>query len=161
MLGLSLKFRLNKNNQIYSQFLLDEFYLKEILAQNGWWANKQAYQLGFKCFNFAKVNNLYLQTELNIVRPFTYSHGSTQQNYSNAGNSLAHPLGANFMELIGIISYTHSRFFVSGKLVGARFGLDLNGANYGQNINRSYTSRDHEYSNFLFQGLKTNLFMPN
>ena len=158
MLGLSLKFRLNKNNQIYSQFLLDEFYLKEILAQNGWWANKQAYQLGFKCFNFAKVNNLYLQTELNIVRPFTYSHGSTQQNYSNAGNSLAHPLGANFMELIGIISYTHSRFFVSGKLVGARFGLDLNGANYGQNINRSYTSRDHEYSNFLFQGLKTNLF---
>ena len=158
MLGLSLKFRLNKNNQIYSQFLLDEFYLKEILAQNGWWANKQAYQLGFKCFNFAKVNNLYLQTELNIVRPFTYSHGSTQQNYSNAGNSLAHPLGANFMELIGIISYTHSRFFVSGKLVGARFGLDLNGANYGQNINRSYTSRDHEYSNFLFQGLKTNLY---
>ena len=62
------------------------------------------------------------------------------------------------MELIGIISYTHSRFFVSGKLVGARFGLDLNGANYGQNINRSYTSRDHEYSNFLFQGLKTNLY---
>ena len=94
---------------------------------------------------------------MNIVRPFTYAHGSKQQNYSNAGMPLAHPMGANFMEVLGIVSYSHKEFSVAGKFVVARYGLDPNGQNYGQNINRSYISRDHEYENYLFQGVATNL----
>jgi hypothetical protein len=157
MLGFASKFRLNRNNQVYFQLLLDEFYLKEILAHNQWWANKQGFQLGYKCFNFADVKNLFLQTEMNVVRPFTYSHGSPQQNYSNAGNPLAHPLGSNFFEWLGLVSYTHQNYIFSGKFVSAIYGLDPDGLNFGQNINKSYMTHDHDYDNKMFQGIRTNL----
>ena len=165
MLGAALKIRFNANNYFYSQILLDEFYLKEVLARNGWWANKQGYQFGYKCFNFGEVKNLFMQTELNIVRPYTYSHGATAQNYSNAGMPLAHPLGANFAELIGILSYSYKGLTVTGKLVGARYGLDTSGTDYGQNIFISYQNRTKiagqptiDYNHRLFDGVGTNIF---
>lgn len=165
MLGAALKIRFNANNYFYSQILLDEFYLKEVLARNGWWANKQGYQFGYKCFNFGEVKNLFMQTELNIVRPYTYSHGATAQNYSNAGMPLAHPLGANFAELIGILSYSYKGLTVTGKLVGARYGLDTSGTDYGQNIFISYMSRTkiagqatNDYNHRMFDGVATNIF---
>ncbi|HET6990442.1 MAG TPA: hypothetical protein VFJ43_03920, partial [Bacteroidia bacterium] len=166
MLGGAFKFRLNKNNQVYSQILLDEFFLKEILAHNGWWANKQGYQFGYKCFNFAHVKDLFLQSELNIVRPYTYSHGSSQQNYSNAGMPLAHPLGANFTELITILSYPEKQFTFTGKINYARYGLDTAGTDYGQNIFISYINRsatdpahptERDYNHNLFDGIATNM----
>ncbi|CAN5343899.1 hypothetical protein BH09BAC5_BH09BAC5_26640 [soil metagenome] len=167
MLGASFKIRFNANNILYAQILLDEFYLKEILARNGWWANKQGYQLGYKCFNFATVKNLFMQTELNIVRPYTYSHGSPQQSYSNAGMPLAHPLGANFAEMIGILSYSYKGFTVTGKLIGARYGRDTGNTDYGQNIFLSYINRtstipghpnQKDYNHKLFDGVGTNIF---
>jgi hypothetical protein len=167
MLGAALKIKFNSNNYFYSQILLDEFYLKEILARNGWWANKQGYQVGYKCFNFGEVKNLFMQTELNIVRPYTYSHGATAQNYSNAGMPLAHPLGANFAEMIGILSYSYKGLTVTGKLLGARLGLDTGNADYGQNIFISYQSRTsvvpgpgnaRDYNHKLFDGVGTNIF---
>ncbi|CAN5898136.1 hypothetical protein BH11BAC7_BH11BAC7_18450 [soil metagenome] len=167
MLGASFKIRFNANNFLYAQVLLDEFYLKEILARNGWWANKQGYQLGYKCFNFGQVKNLFMQTEINIVRPYTYSHGSSQQSYSNAGMPLAHPLGANFAEVLGMLSYSNKGFTITGKLVGARYGLDTAGRNYGQNIFLSYTTRtstvpnrplERDFNHKLFDGVGTNIF---
>lgn len=167
MLGASFKIRFNANNYLYAQLLLDEFYLKEILARNGWWANKQGYQMGYKCFNFGQVKNLFMQTEVNVVRPYTYSHGSAQQSYSNAGMPLAHPLGANFAELLGMLSYSFKDFTVTGKLVGARYGLDTGGTNYGQNIFLSYFTRtsmipghpnQRDYNHRLFDGVGTNVF---
>ncbi|MEO5642438.1 MAG: hypothetical protein ABIQ40_16805 [Bacteroidia bacterium] len=167
MLGASFKIRFNANNFLYAQVLLDEFYLKEILARNGWWANKQGYQLGYKCFNFGQVKNLFMQTEINIVRPYTYSHGSSQQSYSNAGMPLAHPLGANFAEMLGMLSYSNKGFTITGKLVGARYGLDTAGRNYGQNIFLSYTTRtstvpnrplERDFNHKLFDGVGTNIF---
>lgn len=167
MLGASFKIRLNRNNLFYSQILLDEFFLKEILARNGWWANKQGYQLGYKCSNFAYVKDLFLQMELNVVRPYTYSHGSSQQSYSNAGMPLAHPLGANFAEFLGIVSYKKNELTLTGKFVEARYGLDTAGKDYGQNIFISYMDRsavdpsdpyDHDYHHKIFDGLTTNMF---
>ncbi len=167
MLGMAFKIRLNANNQIYAQLLLDEFYLKEIRARNGWWANKQAYQIGYKCFNVGDVKKLFLQTELNIVRPYTYTHGSVQQNYSNAGIALAHPLGANFSELIGIVSYSKKQFTVTGKIIDSHYGLDTAGTDYGQNIFISYMNRSpvdplkptqKDYNHRMFDGVSTNMF---
>ncbi|MDQ3112180.1 MAG: hypothetical protein M3R17_20030 [Bacteroidota bacterium] len=167
MLGASFKIRFNSNNYLYAQILLDEFYLKEILARNGWWANKQGYQLGYKCFNFGQVKNLFMQTEINIVRPYTYSHGSTQQSYTNAGMPLAHPLGANFAELLGMLSYSYKGFTITGKVVGARYGLDTSGTNYGQNIFLSYITRtsvtpnppsQRDFNHHIFDGVGTNVF---
>ena len=167
MLGASFKIRFNANNFLYAQVLLDEFYLKEILARTGWWANKQGYQIGYKCFNFGQVKNLFMQTEINIVRPYTYSHGSAQQSYSNAGMPLAHPLGANFAEVLGMLSYSNKGFTVTGKLVGARYGMDTAGSNYGQSIFLSYMTRtstvpnrplERDFNHKLFDGVGTNIF---
>jgi len=160
MLGFSVKVRFNRNNVFYSQVILDEFYLKEIKNWSaGWWANKQGVQLGYKCYNFAMVENLLMQTEVNVVRPYTYSHGSPQQSYSNAGMPLAHPMGANFMEVFGKLAYYHNGFAISGKLVGIRYGRDTTGTNYGQNVFVSYMTRENDYGNKLFQGFATNVFL--
>jgi hypothetical protein len=166
MLGFAFKIRFNKNNQLYSQLILDEFFLKEIKDwTRGWWANKQGVQIGYKCFNFGTVKNLFMQTELNIVRPYTYTHGSAQQNYSHAGMPLAHPTGANFAEMIGILSYNLKGMTLTGKLVGIRYGMDPAGKNYGQNIFMSYLTRsfsadaaNRDYGHKLFDGVGTNIF---
>jgi hypothetical protein len=167
MLGFAFKFRLNANNQLYSQILLDEFYLKEVKKwKNGWWANKQGLQIGYKIFNVHKIQNLNAQFEMNIVRPYTYTHGSSQQNYSNAGMPLAHPLGANFRELVGLASYSKGQFSVTAKLIEAKYGLDSIGKDYGQNIFIPYTQRSStnplkpnatDYGHHMFDGIVTKL----
>lgn len=160
MLGIAGKIRFNSNNVLYGQIILDEFYLKEIKAwKDGWWANKQGVQFGYKCYNFGQVDNFLMQTEINIVRPYTYSHGSPQQSYTHGGMPLAHPMGANFAEVIGILSYHWKGLCVTGKLVGTRFGKDNDTTNFGQNIFKSYITREKDYGNKLFQGYATNVFL--
>jgi hypothetical protein len=161
MLGIAGKIRFNRNNVLYGQVILDEFYLKEIRNWNaGWWANKQGAQIGYKCFNFAMIDRLYMQTEVNVVRPYTYAHGSPQQSYSNGPLPLAHPMGANFAELMGMLSYNVKGFTVTGQVVGIRYGKDINDTmNYGQNVFQSYVTRESEYGNKVFQGYATNIFL--
>lgn len=161
MLGFAAKIRFNRNNVLYGQIILDEFYLKEIKNWSaGWWANKQGAQIGYKCYNFGMVENMFMQMEVNIVRPYTYSHGSPQQSYSNGPLPLAHPMGANFAEFIGILSYYNSGFTVTGKVVAIRYGKDIdNTMNYGQNVFVSYIDRESDYGNKLFQGYSTNIFL--
>ncbi len=161
MLGIAGKIRFNRNNVLYGQIILDEFYLKEIKAwKDGWWANKQGVQIGYKCYNIGQVDNFLMQMELNIVRPYTYSHGSPQQSYTNGGMPLAHPMGANFAEFLGLLSYQWNGMTVTGKLVGMLYGVDINDTmNYGQNIFQSYITRENEYGNKLFQGYATNVFL--
>lgn len=161
MLGIAGKIRFNRNNVLYAQIILDEFYLKEIKAwKDGWWANKQGAQVGYKCYNFGMVENLFMQMELNIVRPYTYSHGSPQQSYSNGPLPLAHPMGANFAEFIGILSYHIKGLTLTGQVTGIRYGADVNDTmNYGQNVFQSYITRENEYGNKVFQGCPTNVFL--
>lgn len=167
MLGFAFKIRFNANNQFYSQLILDEFFLKEIKNwKAGWWANKQGIQMGYKCSNFGTAKNLFMQVEMNIVRPYTYSHGSPQQSYTHAAAPLAHPLGANFFELFGMLSYQWKGITVTGKLVGIRYGMDPDGKNFGQNIFLSYIDRsatnpqtpnEHDYGHRMFDGFGTNI----
>lgn len=161
MLGIAGKIRFNRNNVLYGQIILDEFYLKEIKAwKDGWWANKQGAQVGYKCYNFGMVENMFMQMEVNIVRPYTYSHGSPQQSYSNGPLPLAHPMGANFLEFLGILSYYNSGFTVTGKVVAIRTGIDINDTmNFGQNVFQSYITREDDYGNKLWQGCPTNIFL--
>ncbi|MFL5754017.1 MAG: hypothetical protein ACJ76F_11465, partial [Bacteroidia bacterium] len=48
MLGFNLSFKLAKHVKLYGQFVMDEFNLQILRKQNGWWANKQGFQAGFK-----------------------------------------------------------------------------------------------------------------
>ena len=90
--GFDFKANIAKRAQVYGQFLLDEFFLKELRARDGWWANKYGIQLGAKYIDLFNVKNLDVQGEVNIVRPFTYAHTDSVSNYSHFNQPLAHPL---------------------------------------------------------------------
>ncbi len=172
LMGLNLRYTIGNNTALYGQVVLDEFKFSEVKAGNGWWGNKQAFQLGFKSWipiqklNRSKVESLkqstiYLQSEFNYVRPYMYTHSNPIQNYGHYNQSLAHPLGANFMESVNIIRYNYKRFFVEAKYVWARYGEDFDGANYGRDIYLGYNSRIGDYNNFVAQGEKTTLTHSN
>lgn len=156
-LGLNLNVVLFKQLKLYAQIGLDEFFLKEIRARNGWWANKQAWQLGANYINAFGIKGLRLRGEYNQVRPYTYTHGLVDQNYSHYGKALAHPLGANFIELLGFVSYRKNKSAFSWQVMYAMIGKDSASAksNVGQNIFMSYNSRTSEYGNHTTQGVKT------
>lgn len=156
-LGFSFKIKLFRKQQLYGQLLLDEFLLKELKAQKGWWGNKQAFQVGFKSFDLFKITKLNFQTEFNYVRPYTYAHGSVQQNYGHFNQPLAHPLGANFAESATFLNYRYQRLFIEAKCIYAVYGADSATTDYGKNIFISYTNHPHEYGNYLTQGFQTHL----
>lgn len=135
LVGFNFKALAAKRFQFYGQFVLDEFKLKELTAGNGWWANKFGAQLGGKYFNAFGLQNLDLQGEVNLVRPFTYSHGDTLANYTHYNQPLAHPLEAGFWEANGKISYRPARnwqIVARGSFYNK--GTDTGGQNLGNNI---------------------------
>lgn len=154
-IGINLSAKLFNCLKLYGQLALDEFLLSEIKARRGWWANKQAWQLGFKYVDAFKIKGLTLQVEYNEARPYTYSHGSVPQNYAHYGQPLAHPLGANFKEYLGFITYRKNRYMLSAQGVYAIIGKDTAGSNLGQNIFLSYTTRPYEYGHKTTQGNRT------
>ncbi|RFS23938.1 hypothetical protein DVR12_08630 [Chitinophaga silvatica] len=158
LMGLNAKFKLFPKTTIYGQFVLDEFKLNEVLKGKGWWANKQAWQLGVKAYDLFKVNKLDVLAEYNAVRPYTYSYKSTLINYEHYNQSLAHPLGANFQEIVGIATYRLKRWYGRGELMYSKYGDDPDAnTNYGHDISKPYTTHVNEYGNYIGQGLKTDL----
>jgi hypothetical protein len=154
-LGLDLKVALLKNVQVYGQVFLDEFLLKEIKAQKGWWGNKYAFQAGLHYIDVLGIRNVDLQLEYNFVRPFTYTHQSGYTSYTHYSQPLAHPLGANFSEAMAIVrAQPWPKLTASLKTIYFRKGLDLNDLNYGGNIFLSYNERVQEYNNTVGQGRK-------
>lgn len=160
-IGANLSVKLFSCLKVYGQLALDEFFLKEIRARRGWWANKQGWQVGLKYVNAFKIKGLTFQAEYNEVRPYTYSHGSVPQNYAHYGQPLAHPFGANFKEYLGFLSYRKGRFMVSAQGIYSTMGVDSTKSNVGQNIFASYTTRPYEYGHKTGQGVKTNFMQSD
>jgi hypothetical protein len=161
MMGLNISGTLFNRFKIYAQVVADEFFLKEIRARRGWWANKQGWQFGGKYINAFNIKGLSMQMEYNEVRPYTYTHGSVQQSYSHFGQALAHPFGANFKEYVGFLNYRKGRFALQLQGLSARIGMDTLGSNLGQNIFLSYTTRPFEYGHKTVQGNKTQMLQSD
>lgn len=157
LLGANLKFKINPRNIIYAQVMLDEFLLDEVRAGKGWWANKQGLQLGVKSYSIFKIKNLNFQTEFNYVRPYTYQHRSTGQNYGQFNQPLAHPLGANFYESVSFLSYRWRNFFVEAKFNYANVGKDRPQTNDGNYIFYNYDTRPADYGHYVGTGLETKI----
>lgn len=154
LVGVNLKYKLPFSSYLYGQLLLDEFTLEQIKSSNGYWANKFAYQLGYKIFNAFSIDNLTLQTEYNLARPYTYSHFNTQQNYAHYNQPLAHPLGANFSEFLFLINYKWKKFVVDGKIISSKYGGDIKGDpfSYGSNVYLNYNDRPADFGIDMYQG---------
>lgn len=158
IVGANFKYNFKRQFSIYGQFVLDEFNLK-YFEKDGWWAKKYAIQLGGRYIDVLGIKNLDFQTEYNIARPYMYSHSSTYSSYVNYNLPLAHPLGANFRELLLIGRYQPlSRLTMSFTAMFAKHGKDDNILNWGGNILRDYSfARPYDYGNVIGQGRAENI----
>lgn len=161
-IGIDFKANFLSQFLVYTQLMLDEFRLKTLLAGQGDWTNKFAFQLGGKYIDAFNVSNLDLQLEMNLARPYTYSHehsatvSAGQTNYAHFTQPLAHPLGANFVEGLGIVRYQRNR--LSFNVIGGvmMYGADADPQlDYGANILKDYTNRQKDDGNYIGQGRKT------
>ena len=157
--GLDVKANVAHKLQFYGQFLLDEFILKQIKNNPTSWVNKFGIQAGVKYIDALGIKNLDLQLEMNRVRPFTYSHNDTVANYTHYNQPLAHPLGANLQEVIGIINYQPApKWYVYAKAIYYQQGLDSAGINFGGNIFKDYTTRTRDNGFEVAGGKKVTCF---
>lgn len=158
IIGADFKVNFLRSFSAYGQLMLDEFNISKLREEPGWWANKYGGQLGLKYIDVAGIVNLDLQAELNAVRPYTYSHSNTAINYTHYNQPLAHPLGANFKELILIGRYKPLRKLdVELKWMLAEQGLSTDTLNLGENIFLSNTDRNTENNNEIGQGINTQI----
>lgn len=164
LLGLTSKFKWNNQLNFYGQFLIDEFALEDVKKRNDSWRNKFGYQIGVKYYDAFGVDNLLLQAEYNIVRPYVYSHSNPLTNYAHNNQSMGHQWGGNFKEAIFVARYFKGRYFVDAKATIGKRGLDFNTAtdnfNYGGNIFLSYNdNRPYDKGVVAGQGNTTDIFI--
>ena len=161
LLGTDFKYNFANHFSLYGQVVISEFVLKEVFAGTGWWANKQAYQLGIKYIDVLNVDNLDAQLEYNQANPYMYTSFSKLDTWVNYHQNMAHPIGANFRELIGVIRYQPmNRLFLKGTLIISTYGNDTNNSNWGKNIGLSYkpVETTNPYGNYIGQGITTHLY---
>ena len=158
MIGMDWKWNFLRRFSFYGQIVLDELAKKELINRTGWWGNKYAVQLGGKYIGAFGISGLDLQGEYNVVRPYTYSHFKLSQTYVNYDEPMAHPFGANFKEMIGLLRYQPAyRWFVNAGYIHVMKGLDSSskGRHFGGDILTTYNKRPKEYGLEIGQGVKT------
>lgn len=160
--GFEFKANVAKRGQVYGQLLIDNFKWKEIWNGKGWWNNRFGFQAGAKTIDLFGIENLDLQVEVNAVRPYTYAADS-MGNYTHYNQPVAHPLGANFFEGIGILRYQpHKRIMATLRVISWKQGVDTALANFGSNLLKSPNSRPFEFGFTIptgveMTGLNTNI----
>lgn len=160
LLGASFSIK-HKKQTLYGQLVVDEFLLSEIRAKSGWWANKYGGQLGIKGYWKFRNQNFFYRAEANTVRPYTYAHVSSLQNYGNQYSTLSHPYGANFMEFLIEMKWQRNKWFAKVFANGGYQGFDKDGKSYGGNIYLPYSLRPNNYNNEIGQGIRNNFFRIN
>ena len=159
LVGFDFKANIAHKVQLYGQFLLDEFILSELKNNPTSWVNKWGIQAGLKYIDAFGVRNLDVQVETNRVRPFTYSHSDTIANYTHYNQPLAHPLGANFQEVLGIINFQPApKWYISAKAIYYYQGLDSARINFGVNPFRDYKTRTMNTGFEIGSGNKASCF---
>lgn len=137
-LGANLSYRFNNFLTLFSQVMIDEFKINIIRERKRNIVNKFGFQFGFKGEQKTKDGFVFYSSELNLVRPFTYSHMNPGQTYSNMTNPLAHPLGSNFVENSSRILYKSGLWDFSFDFVYYLKGLDFKkDESWGGDINLS------------------------
>ena len=166
LIGINGRWNINNRFQLYGQFILDELKVDEFTSGNGWWANKYGIQAGLKYINVGGIDHLDAQVEYNVATPYTYTHrdslsinpGFSSASYSHYNQPLAHPLGANFKEVILGLSYRPvEKLFIQSRVVLATHGDDTPNENWGGVIFTPSGSRVMDFDNELLQGEKTDI----
>jgi hypothetical protein len=168
LMGVNMSYIFGKHTTLYGQFVLDEMIVSHFFWSDGWYANKQAYQIGLKTYDAFKIKNLFLQSEFNHVRPYMYTHYGQSQNYAHFNQALAHPWGANFWEVVCRAQYNYKRFYLQYKLNYGLYGDDpddVSAGHYGHNIFLNYRDYVHQegpdgtLGHYVGQGIETHVLM--
>lgn len=91
LVGLDLKVRLTDKVFLYGQFAVDDPERQ-----------RYAYQAGVQWFDLF-FRDLHFLIEYDHAEPFMYTNTPSRQSYTHFGQPLAHPLGAAFDEVVGIM----------------------------------------------------------
>lgn len=158
VMGLTAKYKIFDKMAVYGQFALDEFQAKSFFSSDGSSRNKWGVQLGVRGTDPFRIKGLHYLAEFNTVRPYTFSERVSVLNYAHFNEPLGHPYGANFREVLGMLSYSFHRFQISTQLLYSRYGLDKDGQNYGRDIFKLYTRPVRDMGNYIGQGIETNLY---
>jgi len=157
LIGLGSSWLPLSSLKIYGQLMIDEFSLLKSNKRLDWAGNKFGLQAGIKTSDLFGFNHLNAMAEYNVVRPFSYSHRSSMQNYGNQFDPLAHPLGSNFREVLAKLSYWQNNVYVRAKFIRAWKGENPVNENLGgdpYNINETPTTA---FGHVMLQGIKTHL----
>ncbi len=156
LLGANASWNVRKRVQLYGQLMFDEFVFRELFVEKrGWWANKYGWQVGAKYVDALGVDHLDLQAEINQVRPYTFTHRDSSAAYTHNNQSLAHPLGANFREVMFRVQYRPmNRLELDARVFLIDQGEDGGGNNYGADLLLSHNTRVQEFGNDLLQGIR-------
>jgi len=161
LIGIDGKWNLFNRFQLYGQLMLDEFKLDELIVEpNGWWANKFGIQAGVKYIDALGIDHFDLQAELNRVRPYTYTHRDSVTSYAHYNQPLAHPLGANFNEMLFIARYQPiHKLTLEARFIAADLGEDTRNENWGNNVLLPHTTRVQDFGNEIGQGVGADIFI--
>lgn len=156
ILGADFKYNFAKHFSFYGQFVISEMVFGQFFSGNGWSGNKNAYQLGLKYIDVFNVKNLDFQIEYNQARPYMYTSFNRLNAYVNFNQNVAHPLGANFRECIGIVRFQPTeKVMLKGLFIYSMYGNDTNNSNWGRDIRLSYKNVERQFGNVIGQGVKT------
>jgi hypothetical protein len=165
IIGLTSKYKLSNKINFYGQIIIDEFSTTDVFGGQQSWKNKLGYQLGIKYFNAFNIPGLFLRTEYNQVRPYTYSHNTGVLNYGHNNQSMAHLWGSNFREILAIARYKSNRWYGNAKFIYGKRGFDynvaVNQAAYGGDIYSSERQRPFDTDVEIGQGNTTISFFSN
>jgi hypothetical protein len=129
MAGGTVSYQLSKQTKLYGQLVLDH------MGTKGSWERRYGLQAGIRSNNIFKLPHLNGLLEYNQASPYMYATTSLFINYAHDNQPLAHPLGANFREVFGLLQYSYKQwqFRLSGFV--AKYGADSSKtANYGHDV---------------------------
>ena len=121
LVGLNVNYRPTHTLNLYGQLALDEPFRNRPVDGD---ASKWSGQAGVKLFEPLGVQNLILQSELNISAPHTYGDERPTLTYTHFHEPMAHPFGSNFIENVSWVHYRYRRFAFQGEVLFAKYGQD-------------------------------------
>ena len=123
LIGLQVKYKINKSLVTYSQLMVDGF-------NSG---PKMGIQIGAVAYHPFNLKNCSARLEYNYVSPYSYTSSTKLQNYGHYNLPLAHPWGGGFNEFILFLNWRYDDFFFENKWIYGNCKL-INGSEYGKDI---------------------------
>ncbi|WP_295718715.1 gliding motility protein RemB [Mucilaginibacter sp.] len=157
LIGFTGKYKIFDKTALYAQLLLDRFKASDFFSGNNT-DNTNGVQVGIRGADLLQVKRFNYIFEFNTVKPYTYQNTNTISSYAFYGDPLAHPYGANFREILGILNYSFGRIDLQGQVNYAKYGLDATTAiNNGKIVTKPLVPTANTTTT-IGQGINTQLY---